>query len=150
MDPRRFLVTAPGRIVVGVLLMLTGVGKIAFGHDLDWGVGWTTWVPGIALYVVGWGLAGRRELHRSADGLEIRVGWLWRRSLTLPDDGSYALLPTAGLLAVVARLDDGRGGQVEVPLATWVGRRRAEALAAWLEQSSGWRRVSATPPAGDR
>lgn len=146
--PATFVIGGAGRLLVGLLLAITASALLSLGADLDWGVAWTTWLPALALLLVGVHLVRRVVLRRTEGGFDLETGWLFRRGTHLTLAGfELELVPTAGLWAVVLH----RRGR-ELPLATWLTRRRADALAAWLDAAAGapLPRRERPKPAGDR
>jgi hypothetical protein len=136
------------RAAVGLLILTVAGSLLWYGRTIDWGVGWTTWVPAVILIVPGLSLLRRRVL-RVADGrLHLEQGWLWRRVWAVRLDGELEDLPTAGLRALILH----QGGQ-EVALATWITAGTAYRLGAWLDArhpSGAFPRRAARVPAGDR
>lgn len=144
----RFTVSSRTGLVLGLALLVISACLLAASSEIGWGVGWTTWVPALALLVPGVGLIRRRVLHRRNTGLEIESGWFMRRGVLVPvGDWQLEHLPTAGLWAVVLH----RRGSAWVA-ATWLRRHRSEALLAWLDAFPGgpWPRRETILPAGDR
>ena len=146
--PSSFTIGSWPRAGMGLGLLSTSLWLLWFGRDMDWGVGFTTWVPALALLVPGLALLRRRVL-RSTDGrLLIEQGWLWRRAWSVPLGGALESLPTAGLRAVVLH----QGGS-HIPLATWVTNGTAGRLLTWLDAhhpEGAFPRLTTPPPAGDR
>jgi hypothetical protein len=116
------------RLGLGLWLGGCAGAIISVTFRLEFGIGWTALVPAVALLVPAAGLCRRRTLRVAGDRLLIEDGWLLRRAWAFGlDEATLEVVPTAGFTALVLH----RRG-VGVPLATWVSRRRAEALAAWL------------------
>lgn len=136
MSAAEFQVGGPGRRLLGGLVLLLALAAIALSTLLDWGMSPILWVPGLCVLPIGFGLIGIRHIAYDGTRLAIRHTGLRRQALsvTVGPDAELELVPTAGLRAVVL-LQDGD----ETPLATWITRRRAEALVAWLEARLGRR-----------
>ncbi|MDA3961098.1 MAG: hypothetical protein PF961_09930 [Planctomycetota bacterium] len=128
----RFRIGGFGRRVLGWLVIMGACAAVAFSRHLDWGMSPIVWVPALCLLPIGFGLKATRvlALHEGAR-LVIRSEGLFKRSREVPISpaAEIEVVPTAGLRAVVLH-QDGH----EVPIATWVTAKRAEALVAWLER----------------
>lgn len=134
MSARTRRVGGPLRRCLGWILVVAAIAAAGWSLRLDWGLAPVVWVPALVLAVVGWGLHTTRRLELDGERLTVhREGLLaGREDLVLDHAVELELLPTAGLRAVVLHRD-GRA----LPLATWIGARRAEALIAWLEAGLG-------------
>ena len=136
------------RSAIGLVLVTFAGSLLWHGRGIDWGVGWTTWVPALVLIIPGLSLLRRRVLRIAGDRLQIEQGWLWRRVWSVRLDGELEVLPTAGFRAVILH----QGGH-EIALATWVTAGTATRLAEWLDArrpGGGFPRRVAKIPAGDR
>jgi hypothetical protein len=135
-----------GRLLTGICLTALALALIGLGFSLGWGIGWMAWIPAVALLVPGSACLQRRVLRAEPGGIECLDGWLWRRGMVLPLTGAeLEIAPTAGWQAVVLHV----GGR-PWPLALWVGRRQAEAIAAFCDRCAGAplpRRQTVLPPA---
>jgi hypothetical protein len=118
---------------LGAALLLSAVSVLVLARSIDWGVAWTLVVPALCAFFPALGLMQHRRLTWDGHHLRIHEGRLWRREWQLRLQGEVAveLLPTAGLYAVIIHL-----GEHDYPVAVWLGRRQAEALATWLDQSA--------------
>jgi hypothetical protein len=146
--PVRFVINSRWAPVVGFLLVVVSAAMLVIGQGIDWGVGWTTWVPAVILLIPAAALIRRRVVVVDEGGIVLESGWLWRRARVFPADRlELELLPTAGRWAVVLHRD-GR----EFALATWLSRERAEALCAILDHAPAgpWPRRETGLPSADR
>lgn len=140
---QRLVIGGPLRLFASLACIASAGALAILGMGLGWGIGWMAWIPAIVLLLPGLALSGRRELRRTAQGLEIHDGWLYRRIYaTGVAGGEIEVLPAGGAWAVVLHLH-GR----ELPLASWVVRRTAEQVAGLLADLP---RRQARTPAGDR
>jgi hypothetical protein len=131
---RGFQVGGPIRRCLGWCLVVAAIAAVAWSRRLDWGMAPVIWVPALVLLVVGWGLKTTRRLELTANRLHlIGQGLLARRrELAVGPDAELEIVPTAGLRAVVLHQ-----GEQSLPLASWLGARRAAALAEWLDSALG-------------
>lgn len=116
------------RRVVGAGLAVLGLGLIAIGLRLDWGVAVTCVLPGLMLCFPAGALLLGRSRWRAAGGSLL--------DLTPPQPlagCSVELLPTAGLLSVVLHRPDAK----PVLLGAWLSRGQAAGLTAWLDRQAG-------------
>ena len=145
---KQFRIGSLRRSAIGLLLVATAGSLLWHGRTIDWGVGWTIWVPAVVLLIPGVSLLRRRVLRIVDDRLQIEQGWLWRRVWSVRLDGELEVLPTAGFRAVILH----QGGH-EIALATWVTAGTASQLAQWLDgrrPGGGFPRREAQIPTGDR
>ncbi len=148
MDVPHFVVGSWARLLVGLALAMVAGLLLQLGRGLDWGMAAIFWVPALVLILPAMHLVRRTRLVAEIDGITLETGWLFRRGWTFRlSEAEVEFIPTAGWWAVVLRR---RGNRVT--LATWMRRRRAEALGQWLDAVSGspLPRVEGERPAGDR
>jgi len=142
----RFVIGGPLRLVIG--LALAGVSGLlaSLGQRLDWGMAWILWVPAVIMLIPAFHLVRRIVLVAAEGQLDIESGFLYRRAWRFAlAGGEVEIVPTIGLYSVVLHKHEH-----EIPLATWLTRRRAEALCAYLDTSLGSplpRRASPVPEA---
>jgi hypothetical protein len=130
------------RLAVAAVLAALATGLTAVGFGLGWGIGWMAWIPAAFLLLPALALAGRREIRRTGQGLEIVDGRLYRRIYAIGlHGGEIEVLPAGGAWTVVVHLD-GR----ELPLASWVSRSTADRIAGLCDLP----RRAARRPQGDR
>jgi hypothetical protein len=140
-----FRISTWPRHLLGCALLAISAKLLFFGRDLDWGVGWTTWIPALVLLIPASALLRRSVLRRDRHHVSIESGWLWRRVFSVRLEGELEVLPTAGLRAVILH-QRGR----EVALATWISAATATRLLAWLDEATPLPRRAPLIPAGDR
>ena len=143
--PTTFAISTWPRHLLGLGLVAISFKLLFFGRTIDWGVGWTTWVPALILLLPALSLLQRSVLRLNAGTLSLESGWLWRRVMSVRLEGELEVVPTAGLRAVVLH-QHGR----EVALATWVTAHTANRLLHWLDATTPLPRRVAQVPAGDR
>lgn len=120
------VIGGPYRLLAALLCFAIVLALTGLGFRLGWGIGWMAWVPAAFLLLPMLALASRRELRRTAEGLELHDGRLFRRIFTLSLRGAeLEVLPAGGAWAVILH-----SGGHEIPLATWVRRATAERIAA--------------------
>lgn len=142
----RHVIGGPWRLFCG--LALAGVsGFLAnLGSRLDWGMAWIAWVPAVVLLLPAFHLVRRVALVVDAGHLDIESGFFFRRAWRFAlAEAELEIVPTAGLNVVILH----KRGR-EIPLASWVSRRRAEAICAFIESNAGTtipRRASRKPEA---
>lgn len=120
------------RIASGIAIAAIAGALLRLGWGLEWGVRWAAWVPAFVLMLPAVSLVRRIRLELDGPFLEVITGWLWRRGWRIRlADLTVELVPTAGLWAVVLHR-----GEHSYPVATWVRRRRAETIAAWLDAAA--------------
>lgn len=121
------------RLATGLLLATIAGCLLALGQRLDWGMAWICWVPAFVLMLPALTLVRRTSLVAEIDGFTLVTGWLFRRGYRFGLAGAeLEFVLTAGWWTVVFH----RKGN-HIPLASWLTRRRAEALATWLDAVSG-------------
>lgn len=130
------------RLALALVLAVIAAALTALGFGLGWGIGWMAWIPAAFLLLPALALAGRREIRRTEQGLEVIDGRLFRRIYAVGlHGGEIEVLPAGGAWTVVLHL----GGR-EVPLASWVSRSTAERIAVLCNLP----RRAARRPQGDR
>lgn len=131
-DPHeRIVIGGPLRLGLAVVLYAVALALGGLGLRLDWGIAWMAWLPAAVLLLPAVALAGRTEIRRTGSGLERHQGWLFRRILTLAVAGSeLEILPAGGAWVVLLHR-----GNTGLTLASWVSRRRAEAVAALCDRA---------------
>lgn len=129
----RFVIGGPLRLVTGLLLAGISGLLVSLGHRLDWGMPVIFWVPAVVLLLPAFHLVRRIVLVAGEGHIDVESGFLfrraWRFSLT---GGELEIVTTAGLRTVVLHK-----GEHEIPLATWLTSRRAEALCAFVDATAG-------------
>lgn len=145
-----YTVGGPGRLLLGLVLLIAALACLGIAGGLEFGIGWTAVVPAALLLMPALALLHRRRLITITHGLALEDGWLWRRRLDLPLTGreELELVPTAGLRAVVLH----RANR-EAILATWLTTAESDRLATWLDAQhpdGRWPRREPRKPAGDR
>lgn len=139
----RIVIGGPLRLLASLVCFAIAAALTALGVGWGWGIGWMAWIPALFLLLPALALSGRRELRRSAQGLEIHDGWLFRRIYAFGvSGGELEILPAGGAWTVVLH----QAGR-EIPLASWVARGTADRIAALLAELP---RRAARRPAGDR
>ena len=130
------------RLALALVLVAIAAALTALGFGLGWGIGWMAWIPAAFLLLPAMALAGRREIRRTEQGLEVIDGRLFRRIYAVSlQGGEIEVLPAGGAWTVVLHL----GGR-ELPLASWVARSTAERIATLCDLP----RRAARRPQGDR
>ncbi len=130
------------RLALALVLAAVAAGLTALGFGLGWGIGWMAWIPAAFLLLPALALAGRREIRRTGQGLEVIDGRLFKRIYAISlQGGELEVLPAGGAWTVVLHL----GGR-ELPLASWVAHGTAERIAALCDLP----RRAARRPQGDR
>jgi hypothetical protein len=139
----RIVIGGPLRLLIAAGCFATAVVLTGLGIGWGWGIGWMAWIPALFLLLPALALSGRRELRRTAQGLEIHDGWLFRRIYAFSvGGGELEVLPAGGAWTVVLH----QAGR-EMPLASWVSRTTADRVAALLADLP---RRAARRPEGDR
>lgn len=129
----RFIIGGPLRLLSGLLLAGLAGLLISVGQRLDWGMTAILWVPAAILLLPAFHLVRRIVLVAHESGLDLESGFLFRRAWRFSlAGGELEVVPTAGLHTVLLH----RNGR-EIPLASWLTRRRAEALCAFLDAAAG-------------
>lgn len=119
------------RVIIGAILVVIALVMVWASDDLGWGIAATTIVPAIFIAIPGLSLLKRKVLILREQGVELEVGWLWRRCQYVSLEGAQLeLVPMTGLWAVAVHKEQGR----PYPLALWVKRSKAEAVLAFLDQ----------------
>lgn len=128
-----FQVSTPGRILLGLSMIVLGIFLMVISLRFEWGVWVTTFVPGLVLQVPGVGLLRRCSLSYTDGTLSRRAGLFRQTEERIPlADAAIEVLPTAGARAVLIHVDGH-----EVPLATWISAGRARQLMTWLGEVHG-------------
>ncbi len=139
----RIVIGGPLRLLISATCFAAAAILTALGVGWGWGIGWMAWIPALFLLLPALALSGRRELRRTAQGLEIHDGWLFRRIYAFGvGGGEIEVLPAGGAWTVVLH----QAGR-EIPLASWVARTTADRVAAMLGDLP---RRAARRPDGDR
>ncbi len=137
------VIGGPLRLLAAFLCFATALALAGLGFRFGWGIGWMAWIPAVFLLLPATALGTRRALHRTAAGLEIHDGWLFRRIYSFGlGGGELEILPAGGAWAAVLHLN-GR----EIALASWVRLATAERIAALLPELP---RRAPRRPTGDR
>ena len=148
-SPTRIAVSHPLGNIIGFALGTFIVLLFLMSYSIDWGVGWMIWVPAAIMIIPASTLMRRRVIYRREGYFDIEQGWLARKARSFyADQIAIELLPTAGFYAVVVHREG-----AQWPIATWVTKRRAERIAAFLDHSAPdgqWPRIEPQKPIGDR
>lgn len=114
-----------GAVLIGVALTL-----VLVAGQLDWALGIFAWITALLVLIPAGGLIQRRHLEDLGDArLLLRIG---RRGTMIDLDGvALEILPTAGTCALLLHVQ-----QTEIPVGTWLTRRRAETIASWIDEAA--------------
>ena len=116
--------------MLGALLLLLAAALLLISRSIDWGVAVMVWLPGLLLLLPARTLLAHWSLTFVDGTLIVRRGW---RQHTVPLAGqSLVVAPMMIGSAVLLH-----NGEQHCPLATWISRRKCEALLAWLDQKYG-------------
>jgi hypothetical protein len=144
----RFVIGGPWRLASGFLLAAAAAALANLGYRLEFGLSWVLWILAAVLLFPALHLVRRTALIVDQGNIDIEAGFLFKRSWRFALQGAeLEIVPTAGLNTVVLHK---RGH--EIPLASWLSRRRANALCTFIDATldAPLPRRASRKPEGDR